>query len=242
MKLRLPAALALAALAALPGTAQARTIQLDGNVVGSPSAEGSRVTLPLLLGERAAGRLGLGKAAVRVRLPLHGGVDAPTTSGVGRIGISPLALRVGDRLRGRTSISRRSRRRLRNRAVPVLALRGARIERRASTLSVDELTLLFGDLSQQLTLFQANVQAFATNVLAQLSGQQVEVEALKAQLAALAAGLSALEGSVATLQAALEGLQGVIDPEVLAALQANVADLLARVAALEALLGSLPAP
>jgi hypothetical protein len=120
------ALLALLLLAAIPAAAQARTFKVDGRVVGPPTAKGGAVTVPLQLSKRAGRALKLGTRRVRVRfrrarLPLSG---AP-----GAARLAPRALRHGHRLKGVTSLSKKSRLRLRRRARPTLKLRRVSVVR-----------------------------------------------------------------------------------------------------------------
>lgn len=114
------ALLALVLLAAIPAAAQARTFKVDGRVTGPPTATGGAVTVPLQLSKRAGRAVKLGTRRLRVRfrrarLPLSG------VPGAARL--APRALRAGHRLKGVTSLSKKSRLRLRHRARPTLKLR-----------------------------------------------------------------------------------------------------------------------
>jgi X-X-X-Leu-X-X-Gly heptad repeat protein len=114
------ALLALLLLAAIPAGAQARTFKVDGRVNGPPTAKGGAVTVPLQLSKRAGRAVKLGTRSVRVRfrrarLPVSGAPRAAR--------LAPRALRPGHRLKGVTSLTKKSRLRLRYRARPTLKLR-----------------------------------------------------------------------------------------------------------------------
>jgi hypothetical protein len=120
---------ALAALlltAAAPAATQARTFQVDGRVTGPPLAKGGAVTVPLQLSTRSGRALRLGTRRVRVRFRR---ARLPVSGAAGRARVAPRALRAGDRLKGVTSLSRKTRRRLRYRARPTLQLRRPRLIR-----------------------------------------------------------------------------------------------------------------
>jgi hypothetical protein len=118
--------LALLLLAAVPAAAQARNHKVDGRVTGPPIAKGGSVTVPFQLSGRAGRAVKLGTRRVRVRfkrarLPLAG---APRAARV-----APRALRAGFRLKGVTSLTKKSRRRLRYHARPTVKLRKVRVVR-----------------------------------------------------------------------------------------------------------------
>jgi hypothetical protein len=122
------ALLALLLLAAIPAVAEARTFKVDGRVTGPPIAKGGAVTVPLQLSKRAGRAVKLGTRRVRVRfrrarLPVSGAASARR--------LAPRSLRAGHRLRGVTSLSKKSRRRLRYRARPTLKLRRVSVIRGA---------------------------------------------------------------------------------------------------------------
>jgi outer membrane murein-binding lipoprotein Lpp len=125
----LTALLALVLLASIPAAAQARNFKVDGRVTGPPLAKGGAVTVPLQLTKRTGRALKLGTRKVRVRfrrarLPLSGAAGRSRR-------LAPRALRNGDRLKGVTSLSRKSRLRLRYRARPTLKLKRPRVIRGA---------------------------------------------------------------------------------------------------------------
>jgi hypothetical protein len=118
---------ALCLLAAVPA-AEARNFKVDGRVTGPPTATSRAVTVPLHLTKRTGRALKLGTRRVRVRfrrarLPLSGAARARR--------LAPRALIAGDRLKGVTSLSKKTRRRLRYHARPTLKLRRPRVIRRS---------------------------------------------------------------------------------------------------------------
>jgi len=122
------AVLALLLLAAIPAVAQARTFKVDGRVTGPPTARAGAVTLPLHLTNRVGRALKLGTRRVRVRFKR---ARLPVSGAVGARRLAPRALRAGDRLKGVTSLSDKTRRRLRYRSRPTLKLRRVRVIRGA---------------------------------------------------------------------------------------------------------------
>jgi hypothetical protein len=120
------ALLALLLLAAVPAAAQARNFKVDGRVTGPPTAKGGAVTVPLLLSKRAGRAVKLGTRRVRVRFRR---ARLPVSGAPGAARLAPRALRPGHRLKGVTSLSKKSRLRLRYRARPTLKLRRVRVVR-----------------------------------------------------------------------------------------------------------------
>ena len=120
------ALLALFLLASIPAAAQARNFKVDGRVTGPPTAKGGTVTVPLKLTWRAGRALKLGTRRVRVRFKRG---RLPLSSAAGRSRLAPRALVPGDRMKGVTSLSRKTRLRLRYRVRPTLKLRRARVIR-----------------------------------------------------------------------------------------------------------------
>lgn len=120
------ALLTLLLVAALPAAAEARTYKVDGRVTGPPTAKRGTVTVPLQLTARAGRALKLGTRRVRVRFRR---ARLPLVGAARRVRIAPRALRNGDRLRGVTKVSKKTRRRLRYRARPALKLRRVRVVR-----------------------------------------------------------------------------------------------------------------
>jgi hypothetical protein len=120
------APLALLLLAAVPAAAQARPFKVDGRVTGPPTAKGGAVTVSLQLTKRAGRALKLGTRRVRVRFRR---ARLPLSGAAGRSRLAPRALLTGDRLKGVTSLSKKTRRRLRYRARPTLKLRRVRVIR-----------------------------------------------------------------------------------------------------------------
>jgi hypothetical protein len=121
------ALLALLLLAAIPAAAQARNYQVDARVTGSPVAKGGSVTLSVVLSKRSGRAVKVGTRRVRVkfkraRLPVVGG-------GARASRMAPRALRAGHRLRGVTSLTKKSRRRLRYTARPTLKLKRVKVVR-----------------------------------------------------------------------------------------------------------------
>jgi hypothetical protein len=120
------ALLALVLLSSIPAAAQARSFKVDGRVTGPPTAKAGSVTVPLQLTARTGRALKLGTRRVRVRFRR---ARLPLSGAAGRSRLAPRALRNGDRLKGVTSLSRKTRLRLRYRARPTLKLRRPRVIR-----------------------------------------------------------------------------------------------------------------
>jgi hypothetical protein len=123
---RRAALLALLLLAAIPAAAQARTFKVEGRVTGPPTAKGGAVTVPLQLSKRAGRAVKLGTRRVRVRFRR---ARLPVSGPPGAARLAPRALRAGHRLKGVTSLSKKSRRRLRYRGRPTLKLRRVSVVR-----------------------------------------------------------------------------------------------------------------
>jgi hypothetical protein len=121
------ALLALLLLVAVPAGAQARNHKVDGRIAGAPLAKGGAVTVPLKLTARNGRALKLGTRKVRVRFKR---ARLPVTGAPGASRLAPRALQPGDRLRGVTSLTKKTRRKLRWRARPTLKLRRVRVARR----------------------------------------------------------------------------------------------------------------
>jgi ABC-type transporter Mla subunit MlaD len=226
----------LAASTAVAPAAQARTAIVDGHVIAAPSANGKRVSVPLLLTTRSERRLRLRRGIVRVTLPRRAAMSAP---GAGGAAVAPAALRVGDRLRGRARLTRRSVERLRKRAIPKLALRRARIVARASSLGNDDLLRMIRQLDSRLTALSRRVDEMGSSTSAQLSGLRRDLDALSARTGLLESGLGSLGGSLDDLIERIDLLEGIVDPELLTALRADVDSLLGRVGSLEGITDGL---
>ena len=161
--------LTIAACAA-PGTAHAKNYGVDGHVVAPPAAAKGRLVVPVLLTEGAERRMRLGKGLVRVSLPRGTRLRAPAPSGRGTAAILPSALRPGDQLKASAPLSRGAVKRLRKRAVPSFRVRKARVARRSSALSTDELMRIVGDLGRQLGQLTGRVDGLASLIRGQLGG------------------------------------------------------------------------
>jgi hypothetical protein len=120
------ALLALILLASIPAAAQARNYKVDGRVAGPPTAKRGTVSVPLQLTARSGRALKLGTRRVRVRFRR---MRLPLAGAAGRRRVAPRALLPGDRMKGVTSLSKKTRLRLRYRARPTLKLRRPRVIR-----------------------------------------------------------------------------------------------------------------
>jgi hypothetical protein len=114
------------------------------------------------------------KGLVRVSLPGRARVSAPAIGGRGTTAILPSALRVGDRLKATAPLSKAAVKRLRKRAVPSFRAKRAKVARRASVLSNDELTRMLADLSGQLNKLTGRVDGLASLTSSQLGGLRSE--------------------------------------------------------------------
>ena len=120
----------------------------------------------------------LGKGLVRVSLPAGTRLSAPAPSGRGTVAILPGALRTGDQLKASAPLSPGAVKRLRNRAVPSFRVRAARVARRSSAHSTDELTRILGDLGRQLNLLTGRVNGLASLTGSVLRSAEVSMRAL----------------------------------------------------------------
>lgn len=224
---------AVAALVTVPAAAEARALPVDGHVVAPPSKHGAAVTVPVLLSSRSQRLLRVRSGLVWVRLPRNLRLEAPAPFGGGTVQIVASTLRAGDRLRGTTRLDKRLRRNLRRHALPPVPVRRARISKRASALSVDELTAVVLGLARQLAALGVRVDDLAATVGGELARMRDDLNALSAKSAGMAAGLGTLQDSLADLHTALERHRRLFDPTALRSLQADLGALLSRVAALE---------
>ena len=230
-------ALSIAAVGA-PGVAEAKNYGIDGHVVAPPTASKSRLVVPVLLTERAERRMRLGKGLVRVSLPRGTRLSAPSPSGRGTVPILPSALRPRDQLKASAPLSRGAVKRLRKRAVPSFRVRKARVARRSSALSTDELTRIVGDLGRQLGQLTGRVDGLAALITSQLGGLRSEFASTTERVNTLTNTVGTLETSLAQLLSRLTLLEGAV-PNVteLLALQGSITSLLSRTTSLETVTG-----
>src|SRR5437764_5733122 len=104
MRYRLPVLCALAAGLLVPGAAEAKTSKLQGQIVGSAYAAGSKAAVPVLL-KSASAR----KARLRTPLAL---LLVPSSSKVRAAGrsVKPMALRTGDVFTAKATVTGTARR------------------------------------------------------------------------------------------------------------------------------------
>ncbi|HWC28011.1 MAG TPA: hypothetical protein VG474_15580, partial [Solirubrobacteraceae bacterium] len=235
---RLPALITAVLLLALPATAAeakspkrgAKTVQLKGTVVGSPYvASPSKSAVPVLITKQSAKRAGLASPVGVVIVPRRRLVATPE----GRV--LPGQLRLGDRWKGRTRISRSTRKAVYTR----IAMKRIDVYRRSKTLSTEELESIVAQTRRDLASLQARVRDLSSQTALGLSSLRADVAGLRADLAALRIDLNALKAQVAALNAALESVRSELAARIdaldgdLAGLHATLSGLLARTQTVE---------
>lgn len=243
---------ALAAVAAAAPPAGAAAVTIDGHAIAPPVVKGQRVLTTIVLTARAERAARLRKGVVRVSVPRRALLRAPkptatTATGAATRGttkVSPLTIRVGDRIRGVTSLTRKSRARLARRPLPTLTLRSSRILSRASILSNDELQRMIEGLGEQLRALAARVDALATSTTASIGALNGRIDVSTARINQLDSGLSTLRGLLALLAERVDALElgagdGGVDGSALQGLRNDLDGLLGRVGLLEGLTDGL---
>ena len=199
---------ALAAIAAIPATANAGTVPMRGVVSGSPyGAAAGQMAIPVLFSKQTARNTGLKspvgviivKRTQKVKLP-----DGTTTL--------PVNLRTGDRFKGSGTVNGLQRRVFYPRVVftkPVVYFRSKELSLSELSAAVNALKSALANLSNQFISFRnASIAAFQ-QIFAELaalqkaiaglkiptggvdlSGLQSQIDSLKSQLDALTASLS----------------------------------------------------
>lgn len=139
LALALPLALVVAAV---PASAQAKSANLKGTVVGAPYAAGAATTaVPVLISKQSAKDAGLKSPSGVVILRRKRTVATPEGS------VLPGRLRLGDRWKGSATISRSERKAVYSR----ISLKKITVYRRSKQLSTDELETLLGSIQTTLT-------------------------------------------------------------------------------------------
>jgi hypothetical protein len=229
----------VAAVAIAVPSASAKTTRVEGHVIAPPAAQGKRTSVPLLLTERSERRLKLRKGIVRVLVSPRARLSAPGPGGRGSVKLAPSALQAGDRVRAVAKLSRKKIKRLRKRSVPSFAVSKVGVIARASALSNDDLARMIAELDARLTALSQRVDGLAASNAAQLAALRSDFDGLSARTGVLESGFASLGGSLDTLLARIDLLEGIVDPDLLAALQGDVGSLLSRTGTLEGVTGGL---
>lgn len=239
---------ALVLLAAVPAPAAAAAVAIDGHVIAPPTTNGKRVTVTLVLTARSERAARLQKAVVRIGVPRRTLLTAPAPGakpGARRtVRVSPLTIRLGDRVRGTTRFTRKARVRLRRQVLPTLTLRGSRLLSRTSMLSNDELQRMIESLGEQLRTLSARVDALAAATTTGFRSLEGRLGATSARTDQLAGSVASLGSLLATLAGRVETLEvapapGGADPAVLQGLRDDIDGLLGRVGSLEGVTSGL---
>jgi uncharacterized protein YoxC len=247
---------ALLALVAIPASAQARDFQIDGRVTGPPAVKRGAVVVPIVVTKRVGRALAFGTTRISVRFRRSERLPLGGSGARGASRLLPSALRVGDRLKGVTSLSNRARLRLRYRLKPTLKLKRARVirsaPRRRAPLSGLGGPGPFGlpggalppgpsaptPIDQLVAGLQAQTTTLAARV-GETGSFPAEVEARDLQLDALKTGIENVTKAFDSLETALKGLEGQVDQAALDELLAEVEALTLRVKALETGIGPI---
>jgi hypothetical protein len=219
--------LALLMLVAVPAAAEAKKYKVDGRVTGVPAAKGGAVTVPLQLTRQVGKKLRLGTRNVRVRISRRARLPLSGSGAKGASRLRATGLLAGDRVRGVTSLTRKSRRRMRYTPRPTLKLKRVRVTRNARRLAPRApavatprtLEQVLNELSARIMSLTAKVGEFGT--LTQ------QIEAQKLQLESLGTGLEGVTTAFEALTSALESREGF------EAVVLSVEALVLRVEALE---------
>jgi prefoldin subunit 5 len=215
-------------LVAIPA-AQARTYTVDGRVTSAPSIRGGAVTVPVLLTKKSGRAIKVGTRRVRVRLARRSRLPL---AGASSARLAPSALRAGDRLKGKTALSKKARRRLRRRARPTLKVNRASVTRGGGG---------GGSVTPApaLRTFEQIVAELGTQA-ASLFGRVGELGSLPQRIEAQKLQLETLKTNLETVATAFEGLEARgIPPEMFEPLVARVEALETSLSAVEDALGTI---
>jgi Baculovirus polyhedron envelope protein, PEP, C terminus len=190
MRYRLTLVGMLAGLVLLPGTADAKTSTLQGQIVGAAYAAGAKTAVPVLLRSASARR---NKLRTPLALLL---VPSSSTVRAGGRAVRPMALRAGDVFKAKATVSRAARRAV----YPSITLRkGAlSVSKRGSAPSATE-------LQDQINALSAALSQFANAVVAQLGDVRGQLAAMRLELAGLSAAVDALRAQTPNLPAGVQG-------------------------------------
>jgi conjugal transfer/entry exclusion protein len=194
-RLILVAAVVIASLAALAGSASAT--MLKGQVVGSPYSSDVRTAIPVLLSRVSAKRAHLDSPVGVFIVPRKATI--PTPDGP----VIPARLRPGDRLQaaGRVGGAARSATYFR------LGLRNVVVKRRSKTPSNDELAAAVAQLQQAVAALQNQLNGLANYVNAGFASLQGQLDSLRKDLNTLRDQVTALVNQVNDLGATVDRLK-----------------------------------
>jgi hypothetical protein len=184
MRYRLTLLGLLAGLLLVPGSADAKTSTLQGQIVGAAYAAGGKTAVPVLLTSASARRAKLRTPLVLLLVP-----SSSTVRAAGRA-VKPMALRSGDVFKAKATVSRTARRAV----YPSITLRkGAlSVSKRGGAPSATE-------LQDQINALSTALSQFANAVVGQLGDVRGQLAALRLDLANLGAALDALRAQIPTL-------------------------------------------
>jgi polyhydroxyalkanoate synthesis regulator phasin len=171
---------AIAAVAALPATADARSIKLRGVVSGSPyGASGGQMAIPVLFSRITSRDAGLRSPVGVIIVKRNARVKLPNGTGYAL----PVNLRTGDRFKGVGTIGTLQRRVFYPRVVfrkPVVYFRSKELSLGELTAAVNALQKALADLQNQLNALRNSSIAAFNALLAQLADLQRQLAALQA--------------------------------------------------------------
>lgn len=149
------AATAAAALTLPTGAASAATVQLKGQVVGTPYPSGTRTAIPVLFTKGSADKARLKSPLGVAIVPRAKSVKVPGGASL------PGRLRVGDRFRAKSRVSRAAR----TSVYPRLTLTGLTVTQQSKTLSAEELgQLALGSLTTTVNGLTSSLGSVQTTV------------------------------------------------------------------------------
>jgi prefoldin subunit 5 len=229
------ALLALLALAVVPAAAEAKNVKVDGRVKGTPVASGGSVTVSFQLTRAANNKVRVGTRNVRIKINRRARLPLSGSGAQGASRLRASGLRVGDRVRGVTVMTRKLRRRMRYTARPTLKVKRARVVRSAPRLNQPgggpgpaaprSLDVALAELPTRVASLTARAGEFGSITQG--------IEAKKLALESLGTGLEGVTTAFETLTSAIEAREPAIDPVTIELLVASVEALVARLEALE---------
>jgi hypothetical protein len=251
---RTSAVLALAALAAVPVAAEARSYSVDGRVTGAAVAKGRALTVPIQLTPRAGRALRLGTRNVGVRFGRRARLPLAGAGAAGARAVQPRGLRTGDRITGVASLSKKQHWSLRWRLRPTLKLKRVRVIR-AGARALGGGSRVFGTppppgvppwlgsgapTSVEALLSSLSSQsATLTSRVADEGPLAQKIDARRLTLKDLETALEGPKVAFESLATALDALDGQVDPVALQAALDKVEALKLRVEVLKDGLGEI---
>jgi uncharacterized coiled-coil protein SlyX len=228
------AAVPAAALILTPGAAAAASVQLKGQVVGTPYPSGARTAIPVLFTKGSAEK-------ARLKSPL--GV-AIRPAGQGRQGPGWHQPARAAARRGQFRATSRVSRAARTGVYPRITLTVLTVTQQSKTLSAEELGQLVTALRRDLNKLSSTVGTLTSFTLSNFAGVRADIAGLRADLTALRnevdllkSQLTGLSGSLTTLHTTVQGALG--DLANLGPLSAQLTGALADIASLQGTVGSL---